>query len=328
MKKHIYLLTVIYSLATIMISISTAQDSVHPTISFIAVAPDINLEVIEWGGHGEPLILLAGLGHSAHVFDEFAPLLADHFRVLGITRRGFGASSQPGTGYDLPTLVQDIVTALDSLKIEQAILVGHSLAGDELTKLASIYPNRVKALVFLDAAYDHIAQRDTFSFYPVPGYESPQPTATDLTSPEAYQKYYLKAEGVLMPLSEIRAINVFGEDGKFEGRITPGWIYGEITKGLEHPDYAGIEIPALAIYAVSYPITELFTHYDSQDSTTKIQMQERFELGVNFDAEGRWHFKRQMKNAKIIELEGVGHSLYITHSEEVANLICMFIDKL
>src|SRR5918998_1292630 len=61
----------------------------------VAVAPRVELEVLDWGGRGEPLVFLAGFGNSAHIFDEFATTFVPHFRVVGITRRGFGASSNP-----------------------------------------------------------------------------------------------------------------------------------------------------------------------------------------------------------------------------------------
>ncbi len=66
------------------------------------------LEVIDWGGSGVSVVFLAGLGHTAHVFDEFAAELTDTYHVRGITRRGFGASSQPDTGYTIATLAEDI----------------------------------------------------------------------------------------------------------------------------------------------------------------------------------------------------------------------------
>ena len=55
----------------------------------------VSLEVLDWGGSGRPLVLLAGLGNTAHIFDKFAPKLTATYHVYGITRRGFGASSAP-----------------------------------------------------------------------------------------------------------------------------------------------------------------------------------------------------------------------------------------
>ena len=65
------------------------------TVQFVTVDKDVKLEVLDWGGSGRPVVLLAGLGNNAHVFDKFAPKLTGTYHVYGITRRGFGASSAP-----------------------------------------------------------------------------------------------------------------------------------------------------------------------------------------------------------------------------------------
>src|ERR1700722_7294174 len=65
------------------------------TVQFVTVDENVKLEVLDWGGTGRPLVLLAGLGNTAHVFDEFAPKLTPEYHVYGITRRGYGASSHP-----------------------------------------------------------------------------------------------------------------------------------------------------------------------------------------------------------------------------------------
>lgn len=50
---------------------------------FIDVQPDVKLEVLDWGGTGRNLVLLAGLGSTAHVFDSLGPKLAAHYHVSG-----------------------------------------------------------------------------------------------------------------------------------------------------------------------------------------------------------------------------------------------------
>jgi non-heme chloroperoxidase len=67
-------------------------------VRFVAVDEGVKLEVLDWGGSGRPIVLLAGLGNTAHVFDRFADQLSGSYHIYGITRRGFGASSQPGSG--------------------------------------------------------------------------------------------------------------------------------------------------------------------------------------------------------------------------------------
>jgi pimeloyl-ACP methyl ester carboxylesterase len=55
----------------------------------------VNLHYLDWGGEGDALIFLTGMGCSAHLFDQIAPRFTDKFRVLALTRRGQGESDIP-----------------------------------------------------------------------------------------------------------------------------------------------------------------------------------------------------------------------------------------
>ena len=116
---------------------------------FVTVDKNVRLEVLDWGGSGKPLVLLAGGGDTAHVFDEFAPKLMASFQVYGITRRGFGESGFSASEYGADRLGDDVLAVLDSLKLKRSVLVGHPIAGEELSSIASRYPNRVAGLVYL-----------------------------------------------------------------------------------------------------------------------------------------------------------------------------------
>lgn len=96
--------------------------------------------MLDWGGSGPPLVFLAGLQDVAHGFDDFAPRFLNHHHVIAITRRGYGASSQPHSGYDLATRVADLRALLDSLHLARVAFVGHLIAGDELTALLRQIP--------------------------------------------------------------------------------------------------------------------------------------------------------------------------------------------
>jgi alpha/beta hydrolase fold len=112
-------------------------DTSRHKVRFVTVEPGVRLEVLDWGGTGQTLVLLTGLGDNAHVFDQFAYQFNDRFHVIGITRRGFGRSSQPAHGYDLDTRARDDIAVLDKLNIREAVFVGHSIAGLELNRIAS-----------------------------------------------------------------------------------------------------------------------------------------------------------------------------------------------
>jgi hypothetical protein len=124
-------------------------------VQFVAVGSGVKLEVLDWGGSGPPVVLLAGLGNTAHIFDRFAPKLTAWYHVYGITRRGFGASSAPTTGYSADRLGKDVLAVIDALKIDHPVLIGHSIAGEELSYMGSRYPTRVAGLVYLDAGYGY-----------------------------------------------------------------------------------------------------------------------------------------------------------------------------
>lgn len=131
------------------------DETAHFQRAFVPVIDNVKLEVLDWGGTGRPLILLAGLGNTAHVFDDIAPSLAQHFHVYGITRRGFGASSVPAVGYTAENLGDDVAAVLKTLKIDRPILAGHSIAGEELSAIGNRHPELVAGLVYLDAIHEY-----------------------------------------------------------------------------------------------------------------------------------------------------------------------------
>ena len=77
-----------------------AQSAVQPDrsahkVEFVTVDRNVKLVVVDWGGSGRPVIFLAGLGDTAHNFDQLAPEFTQSHHVYGITRRGFGNSGSP-----------------------------------------------------------------------------------------------------------------------------------------------------------------------------------------------------------------------------------------
>lgn len=133
-------------------------DAASHTVSFVTVDKDVKLEVVDWGGSGRPVVLLTGLGNNAHVYDKFAPKLTSTYHVYGITRRGFGASSKPpldNGNYTADRLGDDVLAVLASLKIDKLVLVGHSIAGEELSSIGSRHPEKVAGLIYLDASFPY-----------------------------------------------------------------------------------------------------------------------------------------------------------------------------
>jgi len=157
---------------------TTPKNDSLPTSGFIT-ANGIRLHYLDWGGTGEPVLFISGVGDGARYFDEMARTLTDRFRVLALTRRGYGKSDKPETGYDVPTLTEDVRQFLDAMKLTNVNLIGHSAGGNEMIQFASAYPERTLKLVFLDAAYDRREAPVIFDADPLLD-RTPPPTAPSL----------------------------------------------------------------------------------------------------------------------------------------------------
>lgn len=150
--------TLVGTLLALLGSSGPVQSQGSPKVQFIQVDHDVKLEVLDWGGRGRPVVLLAGNGRTAHDFADFAARLTSTYRVYGITRRGFGMSSAPSSGYSADRLGDDVLAVIDSLGLTRPVLAGHSLAGEELSSIGSRHPEKVGGLVYLDAA-------NSYAFY-------------------------------------------------------------------------------------------------------------------------------------------------------------------
>jgi non-heme chloroperoxidase len=75
--------------------------------------------------------------------------------VYGITRRGYGESSSPASGYSADRLEDDVLAVLEALKINKPVLAGHFIGGEELSSVGSRRPEKVAGLIYLDAGYSY-----------------------------------------------------------------------------------------------------------------------------------------------------------------------------
>lgn len=303
----------------------TYHDSAPHTSGFVTVASGVRLHYLNFGGTGDTLLLLAGSGNSAHIYDLFAPLLTDHFHVIALTRRGYGESSQPASGYDTKTLAEDILVFLDSLGVQQADIVGHSLAGVEMTRFACDHPERVKKLVFLDAAYDWAMQAENTNLPNPP--TQPQATSSDVSSPAAFAAYWARIVGIpVYPEADIRATNVFSSNGQYVGPVTPSTIAIAFATGAAaaHPDYANVQTPALAIYTVPDSVKDMFPWIVL--SPSEMQSATTFLNSVQpMMAAQRDNFRSKAPHGTVVEMHGVPHFFFLLDPNSVANEIRSFL---
>src|SRR4051812_42429797 len=168
------------------------RDTARHRAGYITVQRNVRLHYLDFGGNGPPLLLLPGIGNTAHAYDDFAPGLTDKFHVYAMTRRGFGESSHPEKGYSIARLALDIRTVMDSLHLAQVELVGHSFAGQEMTHFAFAWPTRIHKMVYLDGAFDNVSvdsMSQTVFTAPMPFPSKDPIEAKDTASYAAYVRY-------------------------------------------------------------------------------------------------------------------------------------------
>jgi non-heme chloroperoxidase len=295
---------------------------------FVTVAPEVRLHYLDWGGTGEPLIFLTGIGNTAHSFDELAPMFTDRFRVIAITRRGQGESSRPSRGYDIANLARDILAVLDTLRIGPANFAAHSFGGQELTRLALGAPARVKKLVYMDAAFDYLWSDSAYTIASTKAplvTAAPGPRPVDCESVDKFIQFSARTFGIRLPEGEIRHTFVRFPDGTCgrQGAIADEYqvMMGE---GVERQNYRGIRAPALALAAVRTSLAEE-EPWKRTDSVWRAVYDSVVKIYRPVEIAQQQRFVRELAGARVVEIQGAHHWLFVSHKDRVAQEIRAFL---
>jgi pimeloyl-ACP methyl ester carboxylesterase len=288
------------------------------------IGPGVTLEVIDWGGRGRPMVFLAGLGNTAHVFDTFAPQFTDGFHVVGITRRGFGASAGAPPPNNLDTLVADVAATLDSLGLGKVVLVGHSIAGEEMTRFAELHGTRCAALVYLDAAYDRSGIDTLVSQQP--SAPDPRIRRADTVSFASVRALYARVLGVEEPESDIRATEKFDAADLYQGSLTPNSLKARIASMKQVARYDRVHCPSLALYAIADSVADVVPYYKQLDARGRAQADSLLRFVQRVVADGRTRMAR-LPQADIVDVHGSNHYLFLQHPHEVAAAMRTFLAK-
>jgi pimeloyl-ACP methyl ester carboxylesterase len=248
---------------------------------------------------------VAGASQNAHAFDDFAPRFRDRHHVIGITRRGHGASSWPDSAHALATLVHDIRTVLDSLGVRTAILAGHSLARAGMTRLAADEPDRVVGLIYIDVARDltTIGRVRLPQFCPF-GPDILQTMERGFQNPEAFRRTQLRTgdDGVSRPYASESAV-------------------AQINGSMVSPDYSAVRGPALGVYYVPERIEHIFRRVATPSEECVSAFQRYIYGGIASFAEG-------VQRATVVALQNSQHNLHLESPDELEAVMRRWIANL
>ena len=302
-----------------------AEPTGAPKSIMVEMRDHAQLHCLDWGGAKQPLLLLAGLGDTAYIYSELAPRLTGEFHVFAVTRRGYGESDVTKESYGMSDRVGDLRDVLDKLQVDRVVLVGHSAAGDEMTAFALQYPQRVKALVYLDAAYDRAdpeapqAHMDAWRKLSSHLYGGITEDDSYHSMPERRKalanlfrsEYNLEwGQALENNLIEVSAVNA---DGSVSDR-TPGFVSAAIREGSKGTTLhvADVRVPALLIFARG-PLADSILPSELRES---IRKDER-DYAAYFE---RYEARIRAANSalKIIRLDSARHYFFLADPEQTA----------
>ena len=121
-------------------------------MSFVTTKDGAHIYYKDWGT-GQPIVFSHGWPLCADAWDvQMLFLLQKGYRVIAHDRRSHGRSSQTGTGNEMDTYADDLAAVIDSLDLKDAVLVGHSTGGGEISHYVGRHgTSRVSKMVLISA---------------------------------------------------------------------------------------------------------------------------------------------------------------------------------
>ncbi|MEN5074736.1 alpha/beta hydrolase [Isoptericola cucumis] len=259
-------------------------------------------------GSGQPVVLVHGYPLDGHSWElQTRELLAAGYRVITYDRRGFGASSKVGSGYDYDTFARDLDTVLETLDLRDVVLVGFSMGTGELARYVKNHGHeRVAKLAFLASLEPFLVQRDDNpEGVPQSVFDGIADAARSdryAWFTQFYRDFYNLDENLGTRISEevVRANwnTAVGSAPVAAYAVVPTWI----------EDFrADVE----AVRAAGKPTLVL---HGTKDNILPI------------DATGR-RFAAAVPEAEYVEVEGAPHGLLWTHAAEVNAALLAFVGR-
>lgn len=288
----------------------------------------VRLNYLDWGGDGDLLLFLHGFSASPHDFDDIATAFTDSFRVMALAVRGHGQSGGGDRSVDVDTLVDDLGRWLDYVGYDRAILAGHSMAGYHMTRFAELYPERVEALVYLDAGYNHT--KDEFSRLSDTRPAGDRVSDDDLKSLDTFRAFY-KRYLVQVPWSDaieasIRDRATYEPDGHVNSILADttrlsrwfsalGSYRGEST-------YEQITAPVLGIFSL-YGVESYRANMSDSLRTAVQAWIDSVAQPIQSAAINR--FRTELPHVRVIELPDTHHYVFLHRPDTVVKAMKEFL---
>ncbi|KQW08140.1 bromoperoxidase [Leifsonia sp. Root4] len=280
-------------------------------MAFITVGTENSTSIelyYEDQGAGQPVVLIHGYPLDGHSWErQTRALLAEGYRVITYDRRGFGQSSKVGAGYDYDTFAADLNTVLETLDLQDVILVGFSMGTGELARYVSTFGHaRVAKLAFLASLEPFLVARD----------DNPAGVPQEVFDGIATQAKADRFAWFTNFFSDFYNLDDTLGSRISQEAVTASWN----TATSSAPVAAYAVVPAWiedfrgdveAVRASGKPALIL---HGTADNILPIDVTAR-------------RFHQSLPEADYVELEGAPHGLLWTHADEVNAALLTFVNK-
>ncbi len=261
-------------------------------VSSVDLPTGVTLNYAEQGSpSGIPVVFPHGISDSWRSFELILPRLPDSVRAIALTQRGHGDSSRPESAYWFKDYSDDLTAFLDALKIDKAVVVGHSLGASNGLKFAIDHADRLSGLLLISAFASYTKSEAPHALWEA---VSDMPDPVD---PGFIREFQESTLGRPIP-------DAFFQTILSESQKLPAQVWRAVVKcNLEDDD----------LLQEAYKIR----------APTLLVRGEKDELVSQEDAEA---LKREILNARLLVHEGVGHAVHWEDPDRFAAELKSFLE--
>lgn len=276
-------------------------------MSHITVATENSIDVKLFytdQGSGQPVVLIHGYPLNGESWGkQQAALLDAGYRVIAYDRRGFGASTKAGSGYDYDTFASDLSVLIETLGLTDAVLVGFSMGTGEICRYLSTYgSDRIAKVAFLGSLQPYLLKTDDN-----PGGAGPQEFFDGFSTAARQDRYAFVAEFFT---------NFYNLDDNLGSRISQQ----ALDASMQVANHAGNV--AIAAAPLTWP-TDFRADIPKVDVPALI-LHGTADNILPIDVTAR-RFRELLPDATYVEIEGAPHGLLWTHGDEVNEALLAFL---
>lgn len=266
-------------------------------VHFLPTSDGGRLHVAQFG-EGPPIVLIHGVMLALDVWAPVMRALGSSHQVVAISQRGHGHSLAGDEGYRFERLGLDVMEVLDALELRTATLVGHSMGGMVVQRLAARRPIELAS---------HVARLVLIATSPGPVIPAPIPIAVVRIAEHLVSTAARRGRGIFSSDAGVWLTRIgFGESPSAGGV--------ELTRQLiasMHPDALSALVHNLSEFSIAGRLGAISLPTDvvvgTKDRLTPVRTAKRIEVGID--------------GANLHVFAGCGHMVMLERVEKLCALL-------